>query len=144
MLKRTHRNFTRHLFAVLVVVGSAAGIATAQIRIWDADGVSPPDGIFGVGQNWNPDLAPSASDDVIFNIGDTYTVTLDDDEASGSASFLDGVVAIRSDSAGTVRNYTIGVGGLNVSASSRHHRRRQRACRSDDDGPHKRCRIGHH
>ena len=90
-----------------------AAPVTAQLRAWDANGASPPDGTFGVANNWNPDSVPTATDQAVFNINDAYTVTFGADHPSLGLQVLAGNVSFESSSA-TARDYTVGGVGLTV------------------------------
>ena len=103
------------LFAILAAaaLSSAAPRAAAQTITWDANGAVPPDGVFGVAANWDPDLVPTVGDTAIFNINDTYTVTLDANAAMDVLDVDAGDVSLVSDSA-TVRTIDLLTGAEDV------------------------------
>ncbi|MEA1952177.1 MAG: hypothetical protein U9N87_12395, partial [Planctomycetota bacterium] len=76
--------FARFLFARFLVVFLTTllvvrvpGTAYGLDYYWDANGNIPPDGVFNVPFNWNPNMVPDPWDVAIFNLSDIYIVTFD-------------------------------------------------------------------
>src|SRR5690606_22794526 len=44
--------------------------------VWDGDGATPPNGIWGVAANWGDNSVPGVNDSVTFNLPTFYAVTL--------------------------------------------------------------------
>ena len=103
-----------------VILCAVSSAATAQTRTWDANGAIPPNGVFGVNNNWNPNLVPIAGNAALFNIDDTYTVSFLANHASDALDVTAGTVSLRSASA-VVRDYDVGFVGLIVRNGSTLH-----------------------
>ena len=56
----------RHALIFLLLIWFNSDTVRAQFLSWDAGGASPPDGVFGVAANWNPDQIPGAAAAVFF------------------------------------------------------------------------------
>ena len=97
-------------FALLTGLPSPA---SALVIEWDANGANPPNGIFGVANNWNLGQVPGVGDIVTFNLVDTYTVTFDSNATSDLLNVTAGDVTFVSDSA-TVRTYLISSGAADA------------------------------
>src|SRR5688572_31875846 len=61
--------------ALCVLVGLLLPVvARAANDTWDGNGGAPPNGTWGVGNNWVDNTTPGNSDTAAFNSNDTYTV----------------------------------------------------------------------
>ena len=105
----------KHSFgvALALALGFCCGRAAAQTRTWDANGANPPDGIFSVANNWNPNFVPSAGNTALFDISDTYNVTFTASVASDSVEVTAGTVSFLSDSA-AARTYNLVTGAADL------------------------------
>lgn len=90
-------------------IGYAAP-ARGDNLVWDANFAIPPNGVFDVANNWNPNQVPVAGDTVTFDLPATYTVTFDSTEASTSANVEESRVTFSSNNT-TLRTYNL-TGGI--------------------------------
>lgn len=93
----------------VLVLCALASTAFGQTITWDANGAIPPDGTFGIVNNWNPNQVPIAGNTALFNIADTYTVTFNANAVSDVVQLTAGDVSFVSNSA-TVRVYDLTTG----------------------------------
>ncbi len=105
--------------AIIACLLSGSTYTAADLLTWDGNGGAPADGVFRVAANWLSDVTPTVGDDIQFNLVDTYTVTLDQDEAVDEIRGLAGVVTFASDST-TLRTLTLATGSadMNVNGGS--------------------------
>src|SRR3954452_2482853 len=51
--------------------------ALAASKTWDANGLSPPSGVFNIAANWNVNGVPTNLDSALFSNAQNYTVVFD-------------------------------------------------------------------
>ena len=64
-------------FLTTISLLSQVMVATAASDVWDGNGGSPPNGLWGADINWVDDTTPGNSDTATFNLANTYNVTFD-------------------------------------------------------------------
>jgi hypothetical protein len=57
----------------------SASVAVAASDVWDANGASPPNGIWGTGANWVDDAMLRNADTAVFSLAGDCTVTFNAD-----------------------------------------------------------------
>src|SRR5262245_2912196 len=63
------------MLAAAILVLSPASHALAGADVWDGNGASPPNGVWGTDANWADNTTPGNADTATFNIANSYNVT---------------------------------------------------------------------
>src|SRR4051812_46202924 len=107
--------------AIITTLSLCSGVDAGN-DVWDGNGATPPNGVWGTGLNWVDNTAPNGGDQTTFNVGGlggTYTVTFSADPVAIQALSVTAGNVTFSSGAGSPRtlNVTSPTGGQDVTIS---------------------------
>ena len=100
-----------------LIISSLACLAIptlAASKTWDANGLSPPSGVFNIAANWNVNGVPTNLDSALFSNAQNYTVVFDNSPTNNDLTVSAGAITFTGSTGARTYSLTDASGGRDV------------------------------